>query len=74
MTDWIDVKDRLPPKDIIVLVYCKNMGCFLGWIDAEIWYPRENDLVTHWQPLPDPPKDGTNIKRAFGREDEGGRM
>lgn len=64
---WINVKDRmpertLPPKD--VLVY-HDLGC--GMFVDRAWYSYDKKRwcsvlgmklkVTHWMPLPDPPKE-----------------
>jgi len=58
---WFSVKDRLPPENIRVLILCKD-----GYIEIEkITYPKDNNLwsciskedITHWMPLPQPPKD-----------------
>ena len=65
MSEWISVKDRLPEfgeKVLItdvsgdVLVYSLEQTC-----SGECWWEDEywnwyND-VTHWMPLPEPPKD-----------------
>lgn len=51
--NWISVKDRLPEdEETHVLVYREN-----GWI--EIWPRRyfHTFRVTHWMPLPEPPKE-----------------
>ncbi len=59
--EWISVKDRLPEEDI-VLTYD---GFTIR--SAEILYEDENEIVwldggvcfsnvTHWMPLPEPPK------------------
>ncbi len=56
---WISVKDKLPDERQQVLCFasgeriftaiCVNRG-FLTWDEYE-----ECELVTHWQPLPQPP-------------------
>lgn len=62
MAEWISVKDRLP-EDMIerVLVYVSSISV-IGhpWIDTDRcrngrWVRYGND-VTHWMPLPEPPK------------------
>jgi len=53
---WISVKDRLPEPMYQVLIYTDD-----GWIGVDaLDYNeefREYDYVTHWQPLPEPPKE-----------------
>lgn len=58
---WIPVTERLPEKHIRVLLYAKlsPKRDYIGvdYINAdENWYTTPN--VTHWMPLPEPPKDG----------------
>ena len=63
---WISVKDKLPPKNVEVLVYSTVNGVrqdhyiqtlpngtleFYGDRDEYEWN------VTHWMPLPKPPKN-----------------
>ena len=60
---WISVKDRLPENCIEVLVYDTDCGIVIGWYDKEIGdfaadFISPLDAVTHWIPLPEPPKDG----------------
>lgn len=66
MSEWISVEDRLPKGEFDwVLVYAdgaistiafnKNKGFF-----EPIGYSCWNisiDSITHWQPLPEPPKE-----------------
>ena len=71
--EWISVKDRLPikpDKDCDeydeLIVHCSNNPCHEnivtsldftehGWADqkGQDW----NRFVTHWMPLPEPPKE-----------------
>ena len=71
MTEWISVKDRLPKKHEWVLVHIESnfdtkkfhvgylmtknfmIGARPGDCDGE----QETSEVTHWMPLPKPPKD-----------------
>lgn len=72
--DWISVKDRLPEPDENVFVYAarweakgyvvgitRRYRCNSGrevWVEPfpgfELTYH-----ITHWMPLPKPPKEGT---------------
>ena len=67
-TKWIPVTVRLPnPKDL-VLVCNEFGGVHYGYFEIDRqWYTANNWLVdawtvmpnvTHWMPLPEPPKDG----------------
>lgn len=72
MSEWISVKDRLPEIDGNVLVIVngkqhKNVTLESayelaefspsdGWI-MEMWPEWETPEVTHWMPLPDPPRE-----------------
>ena len=61
--EWISVKDRLPNDEEDYLII------YLGWDDLifhkvlyyckteKVWYDNNMDeyIVTHWQPLPEPP-------------------
>ena len=69
--EWISVKDRLPDQSGEVLVIVsgnpqKNitLNCayelaeydpYDGWI-MEMWPEWEDAVVTHWMPIPQPPK------------------
>lgn len=65
--EWISVKDRLPTDGALVLVVYHGVVQFLTYAydsEKEQWNPvfgPEGDempasFVTHWQPLPDPPR------------------
>ena len=63
--EWISVRDRLPENDTRVLAYCKD-HCIhdmkWSWVD-NAWYDKGSasvyleDFVTHWLPMPEPPKE-----------------
>jgi len=61
MDNWISVKDRLPKIECEVLVYSKeNLIQIVSYNirnDLFINYELIYDDVTHWMPLPKPPKD-----------------
>ncbi len=59
---WISVKDRLPDtnRDIIVCLNSRVVRC--GWYspNIQVWFDADTTdeikSVTHWRPLPDPPR------------------
>lgn len=58
--EWISVKDRLPEYDVTVLVYCDYRNWYsLGHfhINNDLWICSPHQPVTHWMPLPQPPKE-----------------
>lgn len=66
MTEWISVKDRLPEKTSRCIVSrfdyvtCTSFIDIL-WFEKDSWWDRlypGNFAVTHWMPLPEPPKEG----------------
>ena len=62
--EWISVDDRLPEKNVNCIVhyrhaYCDNDGYFaIGscCYDGEKFQVYPACKVTHWMPLPEPPK------------------
>lgn len=62
---WISVEERLPDKGNVVLAMWKGEIAFarytphrLGWYNLASQYDSPN-AVTHWMPLPEPPKEET---------------
>lgn len=62
--EWISVKDRLPADDATYLVYGRNWyGIVVAIYYGDGKWLASNDLtnitrfVTHWMPLPEPPKE-----------------
>ena len=63
MSGWISVKERLPEKDTSVLFSDKE-SVFLGFLLSDMGHDPfwssydylENHNITHWMPLPEPPK------------------
>ena len=55
--DWISVDDRLPEKGDLVNIV-KGGAVVCGFYDGEWWdiNGRRGGDVTHWMPLPEPPK------------------
>ena len=61
---WINVKDRRPEEGQ-VLVYMAWGGCAVAQFEGTRFYtnghfnPVPAGVVTHWMPLPEPPKEAT---------------
>ena len=65
---WISVTDNAPRIGDVVLVYDKHIeDVTTGYIseflrDRRVWIidcgQSISDEVTHWMPLPEPPKEG----------------
>jgi hypothetical protein len=60
---WISVKDRLPEEEKEVLCYLGNAlgkGIVVAFRRHGDWYfdGWKCPTVTHWMPLPEPPKEG----------------
>jgi hypothetical protein len=64
MKEWISVKDQMPTMGQDILCFSKGR-IFHSWWDSISsmcdWYDIQNtwiiEDVTHWMPLPLPPKD-----------------
>ena len=60
--EWVSVEERLPEEKQRVIVRCERVGTSVGWILWGRWMtdigPHAGD-VTHWMPLPEPPKEET---------------
>ncbi|MBR5874526.1 MAG: DUF551 domain-containing protein [Oscillospiraceae bacterium] len=63
MAEWISVKDRLPEDDADYLVWVADActverAMYYGdgeWLTEDL--ENLTRLVTHWMPLPEPPKE-----------------
>lgn len=67
---WISVKERLPEQKVMVLGFCHTEGDDEGYNDRILVMelnrlgqfmpfncsPIKDNSVTHWMPLPEPPK------------------
>lgn len=62
MTEWISVNDSLPKSNEKVLIFIpKYPGISIGQLSALVWFDEvirfdHDNKVTHWMPLPEPPK------------------
>jgi hypothetical protein len=58
--EWISVNERLPKEGVRVLVWLKGDNSQYTSIDTDRLslkkWVRWGSLVTHWMPLPNPPK------------------
>ena len=56
-TRWFKFSEKVPPKGIPVLGF-SCYGCsIITFTLNNRWKGRNADLVTHWMPLPKPPKE-----------------
>jgi hypothetical protein len=63
--NWVSVDDNLPDAETVVLVFIPFLSDeaglrSLGYIYNVGWYQSTKPFkgkVTHWQPLPEPPKN-----------------
>lgn len=60
-TKWIPVTERLPKYGEVVLIAFRWDAVDTGWCCEYGWRgeyaPYEDGEVTHWMPLPEPPKE-----------------
>ena len=63
MGEWISTKDRLPEDGEEVLIYIGRQRVVaekckvFGFIDSMDRAALRVDMITHWIPLPEPPKE-----------------
>ncbi|MDE8035312.1 DUF551 domain-containing protein [Actinobacillus equuli subsp. equuli] len=62
---WISVKDKIIPKNCYILAYTSygevemvmNVGDHESFVRHNLFVTVDNKDITHWQPLPQPPRD-----------------
>ena len=56
--EWVSVEDRLPEENTTVIVATDDgivFQCLYSYDGWDLW--DDNDVnITHWQPMPQPPK------------------
>ena len=61
---WIPVSERLPDENKRILVLLSSKISVVAYIRQNVWYVAWNQAplnhVTHWMPLPEPPKEKEN--------------
>lgn len=55
MSEWIRVEDRLPENDAPVIYWSE----VLGVLGISCKFDFYSDGVTHWMPMPKPPKEAS---------------
>lgn len=57
---WISVKERLPEEDVVVIL-TDHIDVGTGWFNGKGWRTPFSDIdeyrITHWMPLPEPPRE-----------------
>lgn len=68
MMEWISAKEKLPDKPGEYIVFVKNLTGRITYFNpvfvASFYYgwhfqACDDNVVTHWMPLPEPPKEET---------------
>ena len=55
--EWISVEDRLPENSEDVVVCHRNKWVTKdAWLGSNWWLQNDVNPITHWMPLPQPPK------------------
>ncbi len=53
---WINIKEKTPLRSAMVLVYCPEEVTKIRVCQFSNWDDAEQLGITHWMPLPEPPK------------------
>ena len=59
MTQWIKCSERMPLSLADVLLQSRTVGMMVGFLDGDHFITDSKTyplfVITHWQPLPEPP-------------------
>jgi hypothetical protein len=74
---WINVRDGLPNPSVDVLLYAEDGTMLVAGIDGLTgdWYYDDElgparDEITHWMPLPSPPRDDERAGEQHQQHDQ----
>lgn len=74
MSNWISVDKKLPDIDNSVIVAFDNGDIDHDWYDKEFkrWSRLRHDtrIITHWQPLPQPPNKQLHTQQETDNWDQ----
>ena len=63
MSEWISVEERMPSRDSNVLIYLRTNNeswVHVSWFSGDYWVDEDGlplvYYISHWMPLPEPPK------------------
>lgn len=56
---WIPVAERLPREDGFTLIFTAHGHAGVCYFTNGWWGGYDRDGITHWMPLPEPPKEET---------------
>ena len=54
---WIPVTEKLPEKDGTYIGWCGKENFYAGFTFSQCWTISIDKRITHWMPLPKPPKE-----------------
>ena len=58
-TSWIPATERLPSEDGFTLIFTAHGHAGVCYFTNDWWGGYDKDGITHWMPLPKPPKEET---------------
>ena len=63
---WVSVDDRLPEENSLCLIVVKGVGIKIDLFHPKFGYWDNYVDITHWQPLPQPPKTEEQMEFNIG--------